>query len=125
MARGRHTGGRKPGSKNKATIERELAEGSAISRIEACNRWGKPGDDTLPVQLLKDDLEALRAEMGASLKRKARTLTAARLSWRVGYASMKSQRLCRLAQGEYDPRINIKPFGIVTGARKALLKPMS
>src|SRR6516165_10553367 len=23
---------------------------------------------------------------------------------RVGYASMKSQRLCRLAQGEYDPR---------------------
>ena len=90
-----------------------------------CNRWGKPGDDTLPVQLLEDDLEALRAEMGASLKRKARTLTAARLSWRVGYASMKSQRLCRLAQGEYDPRINIKPFGIVTGARKALLKPMS
>ena len=51
MARGRHTGGRKPGSKNKATIERELAEGSAISRIEACNRSGKAGDDTLPVQL--------------------------------------------------------------------------
>ena len=35
MARGRHTGGRKPGSKNKATIERELAESTAISRIEA------------------------------------------------------------------------------------------
>jgi len=105
---------------------KQMATGrrSAISRIEACNRWGKPGDDTLPVQLLEDDLEALRAEMGASLKRKARTLTAAR-RWRVGYASMKSQRLCRLAQGEYDPRINIKPFGIVTGARKALLKPMS
>src|SRR6516225_5778789 len=34
-------------SKNKATIERELAEGSTISRIEACNPRGKPGDDTM------------------------------------------------------------------------------
>jgi hypothetical protein len=26
-----------------------------------CNRWGRPGDDTLPMQLREDDLEALRA----------------------------------------------------------------
>ena len=26
-----------------------------------CNRWGRPRDDTLPMQLLEDDLEALRA----------------------------------------------------------------
>jgi len=26
-----------------------------------CNRWGRPGDDTLPMQLLEDDLEALRS----------------------------------------------------------------
>jgi hypothetical protein len=35
MAKGKHTGGRKPGSKNKATIERELIEETAVSRIEA------------------------------------------------------------------------------------------
>jgi hypothetical protein len=29
-----------------------------------CNRWGRPGDDTLPMQLLEDDLEALRASRG-------------------------------------------------------------
>ena len=23
-----------------------------------CNRWGRPGDATLPVQLIEDDLEA-------------------------------------------------------------------
>jgi hypothetical protein len=26
-----------------------------------CNRWGKPGDKTLVMELLDDDLEALRA----------------------------------------------------------------
>jgi len=26
-----------------------------------CNRWGRPGDATLPMQLLEDELEALRA----------------------------------------------------------------
>jgi hypothetical protein len=26
-----------------------------------CNRWGRPGHDTLPMQLLEDDVEALRA----------------------------------------------------------------
>ena len=26
-----------------------------------CNRWGRPGDTTLPMQLLEDDLEALSA----------------------------------------------------------------
>jgi len=26
-----------------------------------CNRWGRPEDATLPMQLLEDDLEALRA----------------------------------------------------------------
>lgn len=26
-----------------------------------CNRWGLPGDATLPMQLLEDDLRALRA----------------------------------------------------------------
>ena len=31
-----------------------------IGRIE-CNRWGRPGDATLPMQLLEDDLEAIRA----------------------------------------------------------------
>jgi hypothetical protein len=25
-----------------------------------CNRWGRPGDDTLTMQLCEDDLEALR-----------------------------------------------------------------
>ena len=25
-----------------------------------CNRWGRPGDATLPMQLREDDLEALR-----------------------------------------------------------------
>jgi hypothetical protein len=30
-----------------------------------CNRWGRPGDDTLPMQLLEDDVEALRARRGA------------------------------------------------------------
>jgi hypothetical protein len=24
------------------------------------NLWGRPGDDTLPMQLLKDDLEAIK-----------------------------------------------------------------
>jgi hypothetical protein len=26
-----------------------------------CNHWGRPGDTTLPMQLLEDDLEAIRA----------------------------------------------------------------
>ena len=26
-----------------------------------CNRWGRPGDKTLIMELLEDDLEALRA----------------------------------------------------------------
>jgi hypothetical protein len=26
-----------------------------------CNRWGRSGDDTLPMQLMEEDLEALRA----------------------------------------------------------------
>jgi hypothetical protein len=26
-----------------------------------CNRWGRPGDDALPMQLLEEDLEAIRA----------------------------------------------------------------
>jgi hypothetical protein len=26
-----------------------------------CNRWGKPGDATLPIQLREDDLETIRA----------------------------------------------------------------
>jgi hypothetical protein len=26
-----------------------------------CNRWGKPGDKTLIMELMEDDLEALRA----------------------------------------------------------------
>jgi hypothetical protein len=26
-----------------------------------CNRWGRPGDKTLVMELLEDDLEALRA----------------------------------------------------------------
>jgi len=26
-----------------------------------CNRWGRPEDDTLPIQLVEDDIEALRA----------------------------------------------------------------
>jgi hypothetical protein len=68
------------------TCHRPLIEidhfGERVIGCLDCNRWGKPGDDTL-VQLLEDDLEALRAEMGASLKRKARTLTAA-----VGAAGM-------------------------------------
>ena len=27
-----------------------------------CNRWGKPGDKTLVMELMDDDLEALRTE---------------------------------------------------------------
>ena len=34
MARGRHTGGRKPGSKYKAPIDRELHEGKVLTEIE-------------------------------------------------------------------------------------------
>jgi hypothetical protein len=30
-----------------------------------CNRWGRPGDATLPMQLREDDLEALRARWGS------------------------------------------------------------
>jgi len=26
-----------------------------------CNRWGKPGDENLVMQLMEEDLEALRA----------------------------------------------------------------
>jgi hypothetical protein len=26
-----------------------------------CNRWGRPGDETLALKMMKDDLEALRA----------------------------------------------------------------
>jgi len=26
-----------------------------------CNRWGRPGDDKLVMELMEDDLEALRA----------------------------------------------------------------
>ena len=26
-----------------------------------CNRWGRPGDATLPMQLIEDDPDALRA----------------------------------------------------------------
>jgi len=26
-----------------------------------CNRWGRPGDATLPMQLIEDDLDGLRA----------------------------------------------------------------
>jgi hypothetical protein len=33
-----------------------------------CNRWGRPGDKRLIVELLEDDLEALR-EARASVKR--------------------------------------------------------
>jgi hypothetical protein len=29
-----------------------------------CNRWGRLGDTTLPMQLLEDDLEAIRASKG-------------------------------------------------------------
>ena len=50
MAKGRHTGGRKPGSKNKATIERELAESTAISRIEALLKAGVELSSVLPLE---------------------------------------------------------------------------
>ena len=29
-----------------------------------CNRWGRPGDATLPMQLREDDLEAIKARRG-------------------------------------------------------------
>ena len=29
-----------------------------------CNRWGRPGDKTLVMELLEDDLEALRESAG-------------------------------------------------------------
>jgi hypothetical protein len=29
-----------------------------------CNRWGRPGDKKLIMELLEDDLEALRAVVG-------------------------------------------------------------
>jgi len=34
-----------------------------------CNRWGRPGGATLPMQLLEDDLEALRARSKGSPNR--------------------------------------------------------
>jgi hypothetical protein len=36
-----------------------------------CNRWGRPGDKTLIMELLEDDLEALR-EARASVKNRTR-----------------------------------------------------
>ena len=35
-----------------------------------CNRWGRPGDKTLVMELLEDDLEALR-EAHARVRRSA------------------------------------------------------
>ena len=35
--------------------------GEVLVGCVACNRWGKPGDENLVLELMKDDLEALRA----------------------------------------------------------------
>jgi hypothetical protein len=31
-------------------------------KLPYCNRWGKPGDENLVLELLEDDLEALRQQ---------------------------------------------------------------
>jgi hypothetical protein len=35
--------------------------GEVLVGCNECNRWGRPGDKTLVMQLLEDDLKALRA----------------------------------------------------------------
>jgi hypothetical protein len=35
--------------------------GEVLVGCVECNRWGKPGDKNLVMELLEDDLEALRA----------------------------------------------------------------
>ena len=45
---------------NRPLIEIDYYGEPLIGCVE-CNQWGRPGDDTLPMQLLDDDLEALRA----------------------------------------------------------------
>ena len=38
-----------------------------------CNRWGRPGDDKLVMELMEDDLEALRQGNGGENRRTAET----------------------------------------------------
>jgi hypothetical protein len=44
--------------------QRQLTEidyyGELLVGSIACNRWGRPGDKTLVMELLEDDLQALR-----------------------------------------------------------------
>jgi hypothetical protein len=35
--------------------------GEVLVGCVACNRWGKPGDEKLVMELMEEDLEALRA----------------------------------------------------------------
>jgi hypothetical protein len=35
--------------------------GEVLVGCIGCNRWGKPGDENLVLELMEDDLEALRA----------------------------------------------------------------
>ena len=39
--------------------------GERLTGCIECNRWGRLGDATLPMQLREDDFEALRDEAGA------------------------------------------------------------
>ena len=45
---------------NRSLVEIDYYGEPLIGCVE-CNQWGRLGDDTLPMQLLDDDLEALRA----------------------------------------------------------------
>jgi hypothetical protein len=42
--------------------------GEVLVGCVACNRWGRPGDKTLIMELLEADLEALREARGAKSK---------------------------------------------------------
>jgi hypothetical protein len=38
--------------------------GDVLAGCIDCNRWGRPGDKKLIMELMEDDLEALRANVG-------------------------------------------------------------
>jgi hypothetical protein len=42
--------------------------GDRLVGCTGCNRWGRPGDTTLPMQLLEDDLEAIRERAGDAIR---------------------------------------------------------
>jgi hypothetical protein len=48
------------------TLNRIDHYGEVLVGCIDCNRWGRPGDKTLIMELMEDDLEALRQSRGES-----------------------------------------------------------